>query len=171
MADLSTALFTLREPLVDGLARDERVNELLATRTSICTVSFLSNPPLASARIDTWPTPELLSQLLREPHTRNVVVGDHAYFQLAFRADAAPAEVPPNVQFLGFDVTDGTDSYLVDYGPAPPPVGVPAERLNSVGLLPTLEEARRLSDTIRAEWGLEGESVPQVWIVYRIDHR
>jgi len=168
MTDFSAALLSLREPMTQAPPGNERAEVLLRTRRAVYSSSPLSNPMLAAATVNGWPSTELLVRLLREPAERNVVVGPRAYFQLALPVAEAPRGLPEKVQLLGFDVVDGADSYLIDYGETPSPLGVPMEHFNPAGLLGSHTDAVDLARALAREWALAEGSEPQVLALYRI---
>lgn len=169
MTDFSRAVLSLREPMTRAPGLHPRAEGLLAKRAAVFSSSPLSNPVLAVSELTGWPDQELLARLEREPARRNMGVSPVAYFQLAFPVDAAPTDLPEGVTLLGYDVTDGTDSYLLDYGVLPPPVAVPEDRLNEVGLLDGREAATGLAGALVREWGLGSDGEPQVWALFHVD--
>lgn len=168
MTDFSQAVLSLRVPMTDAPAHHPRASALLETRAAVFTLSPLSNPILeASSVVSDWPSTNLLSRMLRAPRRRSVPVPPTAYFQLAFPADAAPKELPDGVTLLGYDLTDGCDSYLIDYGETPAPLGAALRKLNEVGLLGWEQLAIDLAEAISRAWGLDRR--PEVWALYRVD--
>jgi hypothetical protein len=123
---------------------------------------------LAAAKATDWPDAGRLQRLGRAAERRGNVVGPRAYFQLAFPAETAPSHLPSSVTFLGFDVTDGCDSYLLEYGDWPAPLGSPEEELNAVGLMDLHKDAIALAARLSHAWKLDADDEPQVWALYQV---
>jgi hypothetical protein len=168
MTDFSNALLSLREPMTGAQRGRPRAETLLATRSAILSSSPLSNPMLAAATVTDWPDAVVLQGLIEDAQSEDMVVWPTTYFQLAFPVDAAPTDLPSSVTFLGFDVSDGADTYLLDYGELPAPLGVPPEELNEVGLLDRREDAEALVARLSGEWALDAADLPQVLALYRV---
>lgn len=170
MTDFTHAVLTLREPLTSAHDPGSRADELLATREAVYTSSVIRNPILAGRDdLSAWPDAGLLARLRHEAQRRGVTPSPGAYVQLAFPAERRPSDPPTGVRFLGYDVLDGTDSYLVDYGGLPPSIASVAERLNEVGLLDAWDDAHTLVTTVSEEWGLSGDDAPQAWALFHVD--
>ena len=168
MTDFSNALLSLREPMTRAPKGNARAEALLTTREAIFSSSPLSNPMLAATKVTDWPDAGLLKRLGRGAQRRGNVVSPGAYCQLAFPAETAPSRVPSSVTLLGFDVTDGCDSYLLDYGDWPTPLDFPEEELNAVGLMDRQEAAEGLAERLRHAWELGPDDEPQAWALYRV---
>ncbi|MAQ18030.1 MAG: hypothetical protein CMN30_24935 [Sandaracinus sp.] len=152
-------LLSLREPLT--VADDDSVaGRLLRSRRALYSVSFSSNPSYWSTVIDAW----LAQQRAEARRDRHLFPSGEAYLQLAVLALEAPALPVPGAVHLGFDLIDGTDSYLLDYGEWP--VSVPPS--NDAGLWPDLLSAQASARSLAEAWSLTEVSL-QIWSVFTLD--
>lgn len=128
-------------------------------------VDPLINPPTDAAgrTFDYWPVDrEALETLGGEPT-------NGAYIQVAVPVrETAPTEVPTALRWLGYDITDGTRSLLVNHFALDGVLsGFNAAR-NRYGLFDDLSEARAARLVMPIVWRFEESASPQVWALYEL---
>ncbi|MEC7524018.1 MAG: hypothetical protein VYE22_29320 [Myxococcota bacterium] len=142
-----------------------RIGELLATRDALYSCSMITNTALGGAPVRDWPDAEQVRRLEASAARRGALrEGAEVYGQLAFPVESMPSDPPAHVTQLGYDVVDGAESFLVDYG------GLPSIELelNRYGLLDERSSAEALVDALAEQWGMSREDA-QVWVIFRIE--